>query len=61
VRNYRDAARADKTLVRRFVMGMLNEGVFLAPRGMMALSTPMTEEDLEAIVRAADRVAAGLA
>jgi hypothetical protein len=28
---------------------------------MMALSTPMTEDDLEQVVRAADRVAADLA
>lgn len=61
VRNYRDVTWADGTLLRRFVIGMLNEGVFLAPRGMMALSTPMTEDDLECVVRAADRVAADLA
>ena len=61
VRNYRDVTRADRKLLRRFVMGMLNEGVFLAPRGMMALSTPMTEDDLDDVVRAVDRVASDLA
>jgi glutamate-1-semialdehyde 2,1-aminomutase len=60
VRNYRDVASGDPALLRRFVLGMLNEGVFLAPRGMMALSTPMTDDDLEAVVRAAARVAADL-
>jgi len=61
VHDYRDVAAADRALLRRFVIGMLNEGVFLAPRGMMALSTPMTEDDLERVVRAADRVASDLA
>jgi glutamate-1-semialdehyde 2,1-aminomutase len=61
VRNYRDVAKADGELLRRFFIGMLNEGVFLAPRGMMALSTPMTEDDLEQVVRAADAAAASLA
>lgn len=61
VHNYRDVARADPVRLRRFVLGMMNEGVFLAPRGMMALSTALTEDDLDSVVRAADRVAVHLA
>jgi glutamate-1-semialdehyde 2,1-aminomutase len=61
VRNYRDVAGSDGDMLGRFFIGMLNEGVFLAPRGMMALSTPMTEGDLEQVVRAADAAAASLA
>ena len=61
VRNYRDVAGADGELLGRFVIGMMNEGIFLAPRGMMALCTPMTDGDLAQVVRATDRVAAELA
>lgn len=42
----------------RFHLGLLNEGFYLAPRGLGALSVPMTEHDLAAFASAALRVAA---
>ena len=36
---------------------LLNEGVLIAPRGMIALSTPMTDGNVRAFLDAVDRVA----
>lgn len=47
VTDYRSKAGADPDLQRRFHLALLGEGVFSAPRGMFALSTVMTEEDVD--------------
>ncbi|WP_395671683.1 aspartate aminotransferase family protein [Phenylobacterium sp.] len=63
VRDYRsayldpEAARRLKALIVR----LLNEGVIVAPNGLMALSTPMTDDDIEQIADAIRRSLAQLA
>jgi glutamate-1-semialdehyde 2,1-aminomutase len=63
VRDYRsaylepEAARRLKALIVR----LLNEGVIVAPNGLMALSTPMTDDDIEQIADAIRRSPAQLA
>jgi glutamate-1-semialdehyde 2,1-aminomutase len=39
-----------------FVIGLLNAGVIIASTGLIALSTPTTEDDIEFVVSAIDRV-----
>ena len=46
VRNYRDAQQTDREFLRYLHLALLNEGVMLSPRGMGALSTAMTQEDI---------------
>ena len=54
VRDYRSAyptdAEAQRTAV--FHRGLLNRGVLAAPNLLMALSTPMTDADIHAIIDA---------
>ena len=55
-RSYRDARRADPEAVRLLHLALLNEDVFAARRGLISLSTPMDEDEVEralAAVRAA--------
>ncbi len=56
VRDYRSAHldAAGTQRMAAFVAAMLDEGILLAPNGLMALSTPMTSADVDAIVAAAD-------
>lgn len=56
VRSYRDKVAADGTRLRALFFGLLNNGVLIAPRGMIALSTPTTDTDLEMFVDAVERV-----
>jgi len=55
IRDYRSAYLTEQESRRQaiFSRGLLNGGVLAASYGLMALSTPMTEEDAEAIVAAA--------
>src|SRR5215213_7951203 len=55
IRDYRSAYLTEQESRRQaiFSRGLLNRGVLAASYGLMALSTPMTEEDAEAIVAAA--------
>jgi glutamate-1-semialdehyde 2,1-aminomutase len=47
------SVRDDDELMERFHIACINHGLFIAPRGMIALSTVITEEDIaEAIERA---------
>jgi glutamate-1-semialdehyde 2,1-aminomutase len=46
-RSYREARAADPEAVRLLHLALLNEGVFSAKRGMMSLSTPMGEDEVE--------------
>jgi glutamate-1-semialdehyde 2,1-aminomutase len=55
IRDYRSAYLTEQESRRQamFSRGLLNRGVLAASYGLMALSTPMTEEDAETIVAAA--------
>ena len=55
--DYRSSARADLATMALLQMALLNEGVFLAPRGMACLSVPMTDADANLLL---DAVGAGL-
>jgi glutamate-1-semialdehyde aminotransferase len=41
---------------RAAMLGLLNEGVFLAPRGMGCITTPMGEAEIDTLVQAIERV-----
>lgn len=60
IRNYRDAARAPKELYALVHLAMLNRGIYMAPRGMMNLSLPMGEAEVDAAVAAFAEVLAEL-
>lgn len=49
VRNYRDAARSNQELKKVLHLALLQEGVFIAPRLMFCISTPMSESTLDEI------------
>ncbi|MEU6611611.1 aspartate aminotransferase family protein [Streptomyces shenzhenensis] len=53
---YRETLTTDGTVLSEFVTGMLNEGVALAPRGMIALSTPIGEAEVAETIAAVERV-----
>ena len=55
VRDYRSAYLTDAETKRQsaFHRGLINRGVLAASNGLMALSTPMADADIEAIVAAA--------
>jgi glutamate-1-semialdehyde 2,1-aminomutase len=56
VRDYRSAAVADAGRAHELFLGLLNEGVMLAPRGMGCLSTAHTPADLDRFIDALDTV-----
>ncbi|MEP7105485.1 MAG: aspartate aminotransferase family protein [Chloroflexota bacterium] len=56
VRNHRDSKRADAARLRDFVLGLTNHGVLLNMRGMGAMSTPVTDAEVDELLEAADRV-----
>jgi glutamate-1-semialdehyde 2,1-aminomutase len=62
VRDYRAAARSDVNLRRVVHLGLLNEGVFAAPRLMFCTSTAMDESVIDDVlarfVRVLDRLSA---
>jgi glutamate-1-semialdehyde aminotransferase len=41
---------------RDLFLGLLNHGILMAPRAMGAICTPMTDEDLRALLTAVDEV-----
>lgn len=49
VRTYRDAARSNQDLKRLLHLALLREGLFVAPRLMFCISTPMTDSTLDEI------------
>lgn len=49
VRNYRDAARSNQELKKVLHLALLQEGLFVAPRLMFCISTPMSESTLDEI------------
>lgn len=58
VTDFRTMRRGDAGRLRQVFFGLLNGGIFLAPRGMACLSTPMGEEEIAAFVRATERALA---
>ena len=62
VRNYQDAAESDQDRFRKFFMGMLKEGIYLAPSAFESgfISMAHTEDDLEKTAAACRKVMATL-
>jgi len=56
IRNASDTARAPKWATQLLHLGLLNRGVLTASRGMFAISTAMTGEDVELVLHAANEV-----
>jgi glutamate-1-semialdehyde 2,1-aminomutase len=56
VTSYRDKLSSDTFKQRAFFLGLMNNGVLLSPRGMIALSTAHTSRDLKVFLDAVDRV-----
>jgi glutamate-1-semialdehyde aminotransferase len=54
-------ARDDAKLIGEFHLAALNHGLFFAPRGLLALSTVMSEELITEIVERASRALADVA
>lgn len=63
IRDYRSAYLTERETKRQsaFNLGLLNRGVLAAGYGLMALSTPMTDADVDAIVAAASDALAEVA
>jgi glutamate-1-semialdehyde 2,1-aminomutase len=53
--DYRTMRTGDLERLQRVFFGLLNEGIYLAPRGMACLSTPMGRGEIDAFVRATER------
>ena len=54
VRTPRDAKKGNKDLGELFFLDLLARGIYIARRGMMALSLPLTEADGDALVAAVE-------
>ena len=56
VKDYRSAFQDSETARKLsvFVQGLMNRGVLVASNGLIALSTPMTNEDLDLIIQAVE-------
>jgi glutamate-1-semialdehyde 2,1-aminomutase len=61
VTDYRTAARGNELLKRAVHLGLLNEGVFSAPRLMFCTSTAMSEHEVDDVLRRFERVLARVA
>ena len=48
------SVREDGELIEKFHLACMNHGLFIAPRGMIALSTVITEKDIAGAVERAD-------
>ncbi len=59
VTDFRTMRTGDAAKMRQVFFGLLNEGIFLAPRGLACLSTPMGESEIDAFVRATERALEG--
>lgn len=60
VEDFRDVVRAPSEIYQLLHLGMLNRGIYIAPRGMMNLSTPMGEKEVDTAVEAFGDVLASL-
>ena len=61
VRDFESVQGGDPLAAAAFHLGLLNRGVFVAPRGMLAVSTVTEEEDVDKVVDAAAELFAALA
>jgi glutamate-1-semialdehyde 2,1-aminomutase len=61
VHDFDAAQRADQTAAAAYHLGLLNRGVFVAPRGMMAVSIVTEEGDVAKVVDASAEIFADLA
>jgi glutamate-1-semialdehyde 2,1-aminomutase len=57
IRDYQTATPSPAATLRmnRLMTGLLNEGVLIAPNGLLALSTPMSDADIDEVIRAFER------
>ena len=46
----RDVAGADQDLLRKLFFSLLNRGIYISPRGYGCISTPMTENEIDAFL-----------
>jgi glutamate-1-semialdehyde 2,1-aminomutase len=51
IRSYRDVARADQKSAALLHLACLNEGLFLARRGLMCTSTPMDDSTVDEVLQ----------
>ena len=58
VKDFRTMRTGDDARLRHVFFSLLNAGIFLAPRGMLCLSTAMGDPEIEALVRATDAAVA---
>jgi glutamate-1-semialdehyde 2,1-aminomutase len=56
VRSYRDIAAGDSELRERVFLGLMNEGILTAPNLVGALSTPITQAEVDVFLGAFQRV-----
>ena len=56
IHNYRDLAASDRALRGRVFLGLLNEGILIAPNLVGAMSTSLGDEDVAAFLSAFRRV-----
>ena len=61
VTDFDAAQRADQTAAAAYHLGLLNRGVFIAPRGMMAVSIVTEEGDVARVIDASAEIFADLA
>jgi glutamate-1-semialdehyde 2,1-aminomutase len=61
VRDFDAAQRADMTAAAAYHLALLNRGVFIAPRGMMAVSIVTEEADVASVVEASAEIFSDLA
>jgi len=59
VTDFRTMRTGDAARLRHVFLGLLNEGIYLAPRGMACLSTPMGDGEVAAFVHATERALEG--
>jgi len=57
--DYQSARAGQNEQSRMAMLALLNEGYFLAPRGMGCISTPMTEREIDGLIQALERVLVG--
>ncbi|MGC8816496.1 MAG: aspartate aminotransferase family protein [Candidatus Hadarchaeum sp.] len=54
--DYRSAMAADEIAARVFFFSLLNEGIFISPRGMFCISTPMERRTADRLVEEAGKI-----
>jgi glutamate-1-semialdehyde 2,1-aminomutase len=57
IKSVKDAKKANKDLGELFFLDLLARGIYIARRGMMALSLPLTEADCDTLVAAVEEFA----